>query len=193
MELIIIRHGETAWTLTGQHTGTTELELTEQGRTEAAAAAVLVTALLDGREPLVISSPRQRALDTARLALPDATVLESPLIAEFDYGTYEGLTSEQIIDERPGWDIWSDGCPGGETPAQAGVRAQAFLDEFVLGAPRPVVAVTHGHFSRVLAVVALGLGPSEGGLLASSTASVSMLTERLGKTCLGLWNATAPM
>jgi len=193
MELIIIRHGETPWTLTGQHTGSTELDLTDHGRREAAAAASVVEDLLDGRRPVVVSSPRQRALDTAHLAVPGADVVQSPLIAEFDYGTYEGLTSEEIVRERPGWDIWTDGCPEGETAEAAGLRAQAFLVEFVEGARGPVIAVTHGHFSRILAVVALGLAPSEGGLLASSTASVSMLTEHLGKTCLGLWNATAAL
>ncbi len=191
MELIIIRHGETPWTLTGQHTGTTELALTEHGKQEAIGAASVVEGLLDDRAPLVLSSPRQRALDTAHLAVPDAAVVESSLIAEFDYGTYEGLTSEEILRVRPGWDIWTDGCPEGETPEEAGVRARAFLDEFVDGAQRPVIAVTHGHFSRILAAVALGLAPSQGGLLASSTASVSMLTEHLGKPCLSLWNATA--
>jgi probable phosphoglycerate mutase len=190
MELIIIRHGETAWTISGQHTGATELPLTEHGRQEAAAIAPLVAGLLEGREPLVISSPRQRALDTAHLAVPGADVVTSELVVEFDYGAYEGLTTAEITEQRPGWDIWRDGCPDGETVEEVGLRARSFLEDCVEGAPRPVIVVTHGHFSRILTAVGLGLAPSQGGLLASATASVSMLTEHLGTTCLGLWNAT---
>jgi probable phosphoglycerate mutase len=191
LELIIVRHGETAWTITRQYTGVTELELTDHGRSEATAAGRIVERLLDGRPPTVLASPRQRAVQTAQLAIPDAVAATSPLIAEFDYGRYEGMTFDQVTAAQPGWEIWRDGCPGGETVLDVGARAEQFLVDHVAQATGPVIAVTHGHFSRVLAVVALGMEPHLGGILNSATGSVSLIEQHQGRRRLGLWNATA--
>jgi probable phosphoglycerate mutase len=145
--LILLRHGETEWSKSGQHTSTTDLDLTERGREQAKLAALTLDHLaLDN--PLVISSPRKRALVTAELA--GLTVDEvSPLLAEWNYGDYEGLTTRQIRTDTPGWLLWTYGCPGGESVDQISMRAdQAVsyaLDNMV---DRDVVFVGHGHFSR---------------------------------------------
>jgi probable phosphoglycerate mutase len=191
MELVIVRHGETEWTMTGQFTGSTEQQLTPNGRREASLLRGMLGGVLRGRAPVVYSSPRRRALDTARLVLPDEEIIVDPLLAELDYGIYEGLTPEQVRDMRPGWDIWVDGCPGGESVADAGSRAERFL---VARASRsdqgPVVVISHGHFSRILAARALGLSADEGRLFASATASVSVVGDDHGERCIGLWNAS---
>ena len=190
MDLIIVRHGETAWTLSGQHTGSTELDLTPRGREEAASIRELLERLVAGRQPVVMSSPRRRALETASLALPSRPAVESELLVELGYGDYEGLTSAEITERRPGWDLWRDGCPGGEPLADAGERAATLLAEVVDPSSDPVVVVTHGHFSRILTAVALGLDPARGGLFSSDTASVSVLDDRQGVRSVALWNVT---
>jgi probable phosphoglycerate mutase len=145
--LVLLRHGETEWSKSGQHTSTTDLDLTEHGREQAKLAALTLAHLaLDN--PLVISSPRKRALATAELA--GLTVDEvSPLLAEWNYGDYEGLTTRQIRTDTPGWLLWTYGCPGGESVDQVSMRAdQAVsyaLDNMV---DRDVVFVGHGQFSR---------------------------------------------
>lgn len=148
--LVLLRHGETEWSKSGQHTSTTDLDLTEYGREQAKLAA-LTLAHLGLDNPLVISSPRKRALATAELA--GLTVDEvSPLLVEWNYGDYEGLTTRQIRTDTPGWLLWTYGCPGGESVDQVSMRAdQAVsyaLDNMV---DRDVVFVGHGHFSRSVA------------------------------------------
>jgi len=148
--LVLLRHGETEWSKSGQHTSTTDLDLTEYGREQAKLAA-LTLAHLGLDNPLVISSPRKRALATAELA--GLTVDEvSPLLVEWNYGDYEGLTTRQIRTDTPGWLLWTYGCPGGESVDQVSMRAdQAVsyaLDSMV---DRDVVFVGHGHFSRSVA------------------------------------------
>jgi len=120
MELVIVRHGETDWTISGQNTGCTEIPLTSNGRRQAAALCRILSGVLRGRTPVVYSSPRARALETAKLALPDARILVDPLLLEFDYGSDEGLTPTEVADLRPGWNIWRDGCPGGESVEDVG-------------------------------------------------------------------------
>jgi probable phosphoglycerate mutase len=147
--LILLRHGETEWSRSGQHTGRTELDLTETGREQAKLAADAL-ATLDLRNPMVVSSPRQRALDTAELA--GLTVDEvSPLLSEWDYGDYEGLTTQQIRQQVPDWLVWTHGCPGGESVSQVSDRADraiAFALEQMVS--RDVLFVGHGHFSRAV-------------------------------------------
>lgn len=148
--LVLLRHGETEWSKSGQHTSITDLDLTEYGREQAKLAA-LTLAHLGLDNPLVISSPRKRALATAELA--GLTVDEvSPLLVEWNYGDYEGLTTRQIRTDTPGWLLWTYGCPGGESVDQVSMRAdQAVsyaLDNMV---DRDVVFVGHGHFSRSVA------------------------------------------
>jgi probable phosphoglycerate mutase len=144
---VLLRHGETAWSKSGQHTGRTDIELTDSGRVQAELAG-RVLAELDLTDPLVISSPRIRALTTAKLAgLPVDDV--SNLLAEWDYGSYEGLTTSQIHESAPDWLIWTHGCPGGESVAQVSDRADrvvALALEHMTS--RDVVLVGHSHFFR---------------------------------------------
>jgi len=145
--LVLFRHGETEWSLSGQHTGHTDIDLTDNGREQARLAAGTL-ARLGLEDPIVVSSPRRRALVTAELA--GLTVDEvSPLLAEWDYGDYEGLTTAQIRTQTPDWLVWTYGCPGGESVDQVSLRADeavaCALDHM---AERDVVFVSHGHFSR---------------------------------------------
>jgi broad specificity phosphatase PhoE len=171
--LLLLRHGETEWSKSGQHTGSTEIELTEAGRKQAEQAASAL-ARLDLKDPLVISSPRQRALATAEFA--GLTVDEvSPLLAEWDYGEYEGLTTKQIQQSVPDWLVWTYGCPGGESVAQVSARA----DEAVaMGRKhmdsRDVVFVSHGHFSRAVITRWVELPLVEGSRFGMVTASIAV-------------------
>ncbi|WP_099252047.1 acid phosphatase [Mycobacterium sp. shizuoka-1] len=145
--LVLLRHGETEWSKSGQHTSTTDLDLTDRGREQAKLAALTIEHLgLDN--PLVVSSPRTRALTTAELA--GLTVDEvSPLLSEWNYGDYEGLTTHQIRTDTPGWLLWTYGCPGGESVDQVSMRAdQAVSYALERMVDRDVVFVGHGHFSR---------------------------------------------
>ncbi len=145
--LFLLRHGETEWSLSGQHTGSSEIDLTENGRTQAKLASGVLRGL-DPDNPLVISSPRHRALETAELA--GLTVDEiSPLLAEWDYGEYEGVTTKTIRETVPDWLVWTHGCPGGESVAQVSDRAdRAIAAALQHLESRDVVFVSHGHFSR---------------------------------------------
>jgi broad specificity phosphatase PhoE len=141
----------------------------------------------------LFSSPRRRATGTAVIALPGHYATIDPLLGEYDYGDYEGLTAEQIAQLAPDWDIWRDGCPNGESTADVGQRADAFLHSHASSSTHPVVVVTHGHFSRILAARALGLAPEFGRLFASSTAAVSLIEDHHGERCVGLWNLEAAL
>jgi broad specificity phosphatase PhoE len=145
--LLLVRHGETEWSRSGQHTSRTELDLTELGREQAKAAGeTLAQEQLD--HPFVVSSPRKRALVTAELAglaIDEVT----PLVSEWDYGDYEGMTTEEIRKAVPNWLVWTHGCPGGETTAQVCERAdRAIAMALAHMESRDVVFVGHGHFSR---------------------------------------------
>ncbi|MCK8646150.1 acid phosphatase [Mycobacterium colombiense] len=171
--LVLLRHGETEWSKSGQHTGRTEVELTEAGRTQAklAGGALGELKLVD---PLVISSPRQRSLTTAQLAgLPVDEVSE--LLAEWDYGSYEGLTTAQIQETVPDWLVWTHGCPGGETVAQVSARADAAVATALQHMEsRDVVFVSHGHFSRAVITRWVELPLVEGSRFAMITASIAV-------------------
>jgi len=186
MELILVRHGETEWSRSGQHTGQTDLTLTEQGLAEGAASRAIVQQLLAGRAPRVYSSPRSRALATADLVLPGLDRVVTPQIAEYDYGDYEGLTTAQIRARQPGWDIWRDGCPHGETTDEVGARADAFL----AGKEGLAVAFSHGHMLRILAARFIGLPAAQGKIFTLDTAAVSVLKIVRGAPVVALWNAT---
>jgi len=171
--LLLLRHGETEWSLSGRHTGRTELDLTETGREQAKLAADALDVLsLDN--PLVVSSPRKRALVTAELA--GLTVDEaSPLLAEWDYGDYEGLTTKEIRQSVPDWLVWTHGCPGGESPQQVSDRADSAI-EFALEQmkSRDVLFVGHGHFSRAVVTRWVQLEISEGIRFAMVAASIAV-------------------
>jgi len=171
--LLLLRHGETEWSLSGQHTGSTEIDLTENGRTQAKLAGGVLSGL-NLVDPLVISSPRQRALVTAELA--GLTVDEiSPLLAEWDYGEYEGVTTKKIRETVPDWLVWTHGCPGGESVAQVSERADRAI---ALALPhlqsRDVVFVSHGHFSRAVITRWVELPLVEGSRFGMRTASIAM-------------------
>ena len=171
--LVLVRHGETEWSKSGQHTGRTDLDLTENGRAQAAAAGPALTDLrLDN--PKVISSPRRRAVETAELA--GLTVDEkSELLGEWDYGSYEGLTTAQIHRTQPDWSIWADGCPDGESVAQVSDRAdRAVALALGLMATRDVVFVGHGHFSRAVITRWVQLPLIEGSRFSMAPASVAV-------------------
>jgi len=171
--LFLLRHGETEWSISGQHTGSTEVGLTENGRTQAKLAEGVLSGL-NLFEPLVISSPRQRALETAELA--GLTVNEvSPLIAEWDYGEYEGVTTEQIRKSVPDWLVWTHGCPGGESVAEVSERAdQAIALALAHLDAQDVVFVSHGHFSRSVITRWVELPLVEGTRFGMRTASVAV-------------------
>jgi broad specificity phosphatase PhoE len=171
--LLLLRHGETAWSKSGQHTGSTDIELTENGRAQAKLAGQVLGDLnLD--HPVVYSSPRQRALDTAELAGLSVNEI-SPLLAEWDYGEYEGVTTKQIRETNPDWLVWTDGCPGGESVAQVSERAdRAIVMALEQMESRDVVFVSHGHFSRSVITRWVELPLVEGSRFGMRTASVAM-------------------
>ncbi len=171
--LLLLRHGETEWSRLGRHTGRTDIELLDIGREQATLAADALGDL-QLRTPLVLSSPRKRALVTAELA--GLTVDEvSPLLAEWDYGDYEGLTTPQIRETVPGWTVWTHECPGGETAAQVSDRADAAIAlalEHMTS--RDVVFVGHGHFSRSVLSRWIELPVSEGVRFSMAPASIAV-------------------
>lgn len=171
--LVLLRHGETEWSKSGQHTGRTEVELTEAGRTQAKLAGG-VLGELKLVDPLVISSPRRRSLTTAELAgLPVDEVSE--LLAEWDYGSYEGLTTAQIRETVPNWLVWTHGCPGGETVAQVSGRADAAVAMALQHMEsRDVVFVSHGHFSRAVITRWVELPLVDGSRFGMITASIAV-------------------
>jgi len=167
-QLVIVRHADTDWTVSGQHTGRTDLTLNEAGR----AKALRLRAQLEGREfAAVWSSPLERARETARLCGFDPLVRAE--LAEWDYGDYEGLTTAQIRERAPGWDLWRDGCPDGESAAAVGVRADAVLA--ALPAAGDVLVFSHGHLLRVLTARWLGLEPVAGALFVLAPAAIGVL------------------
>ena len=171
--LLLLRHGETEWSKSGRHTGRTDLELTADGR-ELASLAAGTLANLQLRDPLVVSSPRHRALATAELA--GLTVDEvSPLLGEWDYGDYEGLTTPQIRETVPDWTVWNYGCPDGESVAAVSERADRAVDLALSHMEsRDVVFVGHGHFSRSVMTRWIELPLSEGIRVSMAAASVAI-------------------
>jgi len=169
--LWLVRHGETAWSASGKHTGSTDVPLTDTGR---AAAESLMATLAGNSFALVLSSPMSRARDTCALAgLGDNADVTDDL-CEWDYGDYEGLTTAEIRETRPGWNVFADGCPGGESPEEVGQRADRVVAR-VRSIDGDAIAFSHGHLLRVLATRWVGLPPQAGAHLALATASISVL------------------
>jgi broad specificity phosphatase PhoE len=188
-ELVVVRHGATAWSDAGRHTGRTDLPLTPRG---VEAARRLEQALAGWSFGLVLSSPRRRALETCRLAGLGGCVEVCGLLVEWDYGDYEGLTTREILERRPGWSLWRDGCPGGEDAQAVGRRADELLARLADGgrvSGQPAVLFSHGHFLRVLAARWLGLDPSAGGLFSLDPSSLSVLGHEHGTRTIARWNA----
>uniref|UniRef100_A0AAU2VS30 Histidine phosphatase family protein n=1 Tax=Streptomyces sp. NBC_00008 TaxID=2903610 RepID=A0AAU2VS30_9ACTN len=191
-ELIVMRHGQTEWSLSGQHAGRTDVPLTEAGE---AAARALAPRLARRHPVAVLSSPLSRAMRTAELAgLVD--VRPDPDLVEWDYGGYEGLTAEQIQETTPGWELWRDGVvPGdaahpGERLQQVAARTDAVLDRIrPLLADGDVAVVAHGHLARVLAARWVGLDASAAGLLGHPhPGTLSFLAVEGGQPVISAWN-----
>ena len=183
-ELYLVRHGETEWSHDGRHTGRTDIPLTPRGRHEAE----LVGRYLTGhRFVLVLTSPLARAAETCRLAGFAGVALERADLREWDYGEYEGRTTSEIREERPGWTLWRDGVPGGESVEEVGSRADAVIAE-ARAAGGDVALFAHGHLLRILAARWLGLPARDGALLALDPATVSILGYERETSVVRLWN-----
>jgi probable phosphoglycerate mutase len=184
----LVRHGETAWSLSGQHTGRTDLPLTERGESQARALA----ARLHGSGfAAVLTSPSQRAVRTCQLAGFATGAAVEPDLAEWDYGRYEGRRTADILEESPGWQLFRDGCPGGETPGAIAARADRIVARLrAIGGD--VVVFSSGHILRVLAARWLGLEPAAGRFVMLGTASLSMIgyEHNLSEPTIRLWNDT---
>jgi probable phosphoglycerate mutase len=184
MRLFAIRHGETAWSLSGQHTGTTDIPLTDNGRR---LAERLRPVLAKEAFALVLASPLQRARETCALAgLGDAAVVE-PDLMEWNYGEYEGLTTNQIYEKRRGWLIFRDGCPGGEVPEQVASRVDRVIDR-ARAAKGDVAVFAHGHVLRVLAARWIGLPASGGQHFLLDTGTLCILGHYRDVPAVKVWN-----
>lgn len=170
-QLWLVRHGETEWSISGQHTGRTDLPLTHKGEQNA----LEIGRYLRARNfAVVLTSPLLRARETCRLAGYGEKAEVDPNLQEWDYGDYEGRTTNEIRKVRPGWSLWNDGVPGGESIEQVASRAQAVIDRAV-ASPGDVLLFAHGHILRILCCCWLGLPPEDGRLFVLATGAVSTL------------------
>jgi probable phosphoglycerate mutase len=187
--IYVARHGETAWTVTGQHTGLTDLPLTAAGELNAMRLANRLKGLIFAE---VFTSPLQRAIRTCELAGYGAVAKVIRDLVEWDYGEYEGLTGVEIRAKRPDWQLFRDGCPGGESPRQAATRADRVVRR-VRAVQGDVLLFSSGHFIRVLAARWIGIAPAPNARsLMLSTASLSALgyENDLSRPVIRLWNDT---
>jgi broad specificity phosphatase PhoE len=183
-EIVLVRHAETEWSRDGRHTGRTDIVLTDRGRTAARAMAPRFS----GHSfALVLCSPSRRARETCELCglAGDAQTREELL--EWDYGDYEGLTTAQIDAIRPGWRLWRDGCPGGESAAEVGARADGVVAE-LLAVDGDVAVFSHGHMLRVLGARWIELEPALGARLRLSTGAICVLGHERSNRALCTWN-----
>ena len=188
LRLYLVRHGETEWSVSGQHTGRTDIPLTAAGEDQARALAPW---LAEVRFTAVFTSPRRRArLTCERAGLGDRAAIE-PDLAEWDYGAYEGRRSADITRERPGWSLFRDGCPGGESPEDVSDRADRLIEK--LGRLNgPIALFSHGQFIPSLAARWISLTVPEAAHLSLSTGSLSILetsAHHPGLRVISLWNA----
>jgi len=190
LQIYFIRHGETAWSLSGQHTGRTDLPLTPNGESMAKNLAPRLKGIPFS---LVLTSPRLRASMTCEQAGLGAVAQIDSNLAEWDYGDYEGLRTTEIRLLHPDWNVWEDGCSGGEMPADVARRADQLITR-LYDLKGNVVLFSHGQFGRVLAARWIGLRAVEGQHFAIDPASVSILsfeTDPPQRRVISLWNATA--
>ena len=184
-QVYLIRHGETEWSLNGRHTGTTDIPLTENGRK---LARRLAPVLANEKFTLVMTSPLNRARETCELAGFGARAVIDCDLAEWNYGVYEGLTPQEIHAQAPGWMIFTDGCPRGETSEQVGVRADRLIAK-VRSAGGDVALFAHGHLFRVFAARWLGLPASAGSHFLLDTATLNVLSYYRDVPAVKRWNA----
>jgi probable phosphoglycerate mutase len=185
-EAVLVRHAETDWSLSGRHTGRTDIPLTEHGRE---AARALRPRLSAWHFTLVLVSPSTRARETCELCGLDADAQVRPDLLEWDYGEYEGLTTAEIHEQRPDWLLWRDGCPGGESPEEVGARADRVVAE-IAASGGEVAVFSHGHVLRVLGARWIGLAPQDGGRLALSTGAICVLGHEREMAVIARWNDT---
>jgi broad specificity phosphatase PhoE len=188
VNVFAIRHGETAWSLSGQHTGTTDIPLTDNGRqlAERMRSVLAIKAF-----ELVLCSPMQRARETCELAgLGDKAVIDPDLV-EWNYGEYEGLTPEQIHEKAPDWLIFRDGCPGGEMPEQVGARVDRVVAR-VRAVEGNVALFAHGHVLRVLVARWIELPPGAGQHFLLDTGTLSVLSYYYELPAVRAWNGPLP-
>ena len=184
-QIYLIRHGETEWSLSGQHTGITDIPLTENGRK---VAKLLQPVLAKETFALVLTSPLERARETCELAgLSDRVEIDRDLM-EWNYGEYEGLTPKQIHAQAPGWMLFRDGCPGGESPEQIGARVDRVIAR-VRAVEGHVALFAHGHIFRVFAARWLGLPAAAGCHFLLDTATLNVLSYYRGIPAVKRWNA----
>ncbi|MEY4354696.1 MAG: hypothetical protein RLZZ609_2937 [Cyanobacteriota bacterium] len=186
-DVVLVRHGDTSWSLSGQHTGLTDIPLTAKGESQARVLAPLLATQSFSR---VLVSPLQRARRTCELAgLGDQADVDADLV-EWNYGAYEGLTTEEIHRNAPGWQVFADGCPEGESPRQVGERVDRVLARLRAEDPRgPAILFAHGHLLRVLTARWLEMPPREGGRFLLDTATLNVLSDYRGTAALRCWNA----
>ena len=184
-EIVLVRHGETEWSRDGKHTGNTDVPLTDRGRKQAEAIG---EALRSRGFARVLTSPLSRAAETARLAGFGDRAQERDELREWDYGEYEGRTTPEIREERPGWSLWRDGVPDGETAADVDERVDRLLAELRTG-EGDVLVFAHGHVLRVLAARWIGLGPESGRSFALDPATISILGQERETPVIRVWNA----
>jgi broad specificity phosphatase PhoE len=185
MTIVIVRHGETEWSLSGQHTSRTDLPLLEEGRRRAQA---LAGELADRSFSLVLCSPMLRARQTCELAgFIEVAQIEDELV-EWQYGEYEGLTTPEIRERNPEWNLWRDGCPGGETPGKVGARADRVLER-LRGADGDALAFAHGHILRVVTARWLAMEPAAGARFLLKAGAIGVLGYERETEVLERWNA----
>jgi broad specificity phosphatase PhoE len=186
--IYLARHGETAWSVSGQHTGRTDLPLTESGERDGRALGARLRGLAFAK---IFTSPLQRAARTCELAGFGSVAEPDPDLMEWDYGRYEGRRTAEILVERPDWQLFRDGCPGGESPAEIGARADRVVNR-VRGIQGDVLLFSSAHFLRVLAARWLGLEPAGGRYFLLGTAGLCVLgyEHNLAEPTIRLWNDT---
>ncbi|HTZ08234.1 MAG TPA: histidine phosphatase family protein [Acidimicrobiales bacterium] len=185
--LVVVRHGATAWSLAGRHTGRTDLPLVELGVRQAEAVG---RRLRGARFALVLTSPMARARQTCALAGFGDVAETTDDLREWDYGAYEGRTTEEILAERPGWSLWRDGAPGGEDLADVAGRAERVIAT-ARAAPGDVLAFAHGHLLRVLGACWTGRDPGFGAVLMLDAGSLSVLGYERAQAAVRCWNDVA--
>jgi broad specificity phosphatase PhoE len=194
-ELVLVRHGETEWSRAGRHTGRTDLALTARGEDQARSLKLSLLQPTDPDRPpggfaFILASPARRATHTAELAGLAGFETDDRLW-EWDYGEYEGRTTPEIQAERPGWYLWRDGVPGGETVERVGARADAVLERVRPHLARGDVAlVAHGHMLRILTARWLGLPPADGRLFRLDNGTTSVLGAEHGRPVIAFWNVS---
>jgi broad specificity phosphatase PhoE len=188
--IYLVRHGETAWSATGRHTGLTDLPLTERGERNAKSLRKRLAGMVFTR---ILTSPLQRAVRTCELAGFGAVAEVDPDLVEWNYGDYEGLRTAEIQAKRPGWQLFRDGCPNGESPEQIGARADRVVRR-VRAVQGNVLIFSSGHFLRVFAARWLGLEPFAGKFFMLDVASLSALSYEhdLSSPAMRFWNDTHP-